>query len=129
MRIETTAAQAGHQIDAQTGAVAPPIHVSTTFERDADGEYSRGYTYSRRGNPTRGGLEAVLAELEGGSCAAAFSSGSAASAAVFQALSAGDHIIAPEDCYHPDTSGPCSATSSPAGAWRRPLPMSPTPSA
>lgn len=100
MRIETTAAQAGHQIDAQTGAVAPPIHVSTTFERDADGEYSRGYTYSRSGNPTRGSLEAVLAELEGGSCAAAFSSGSAASAAVFQALSAGDHIIAPDDCYH-----------------------------
>ena len=100
MRIETIAAQAGHHIDAQTGAVAPPIHVSTTFERGADGEYSGGYIYSRSGNPTRNSLENVFAQLEGGECAAAFSSGSAASAAVIQALSTGDHIVAPIDCYH-----------------------------
>ena len=104
MRIETVAAQAGHEIDAETGAVAPPIHVSTTFERDTDGEYSRGYVYSRSDNPTRGSLETVLADLERGECAAAFSSGSAASAAVFQALSAGDHIVAPDDCYHGTTA-------------------------
>ncbi len=103
-RIETIAAQAGHEIDAQTGAVMSPIHMSTTFERDADGEYSRGYVYSRSGNPTRSSLEDVLARLEGGECAAAFSSGSAASAAVIQALSAGDHIIAPNDCYHGTTA-------------------------
>ena len=55
-------------------------------------------------NPTRSSLETVLADLERGECAAAFSSGSAASAAVFQALSARDHIVAPDDCYHGTTA-------------------------
>ena len=50
---ETTAAQAGHHPDPATGAVAPPIYLSTTFERDPDGEYSRGFVYSRSDNPNR----------------------------------------------------------------------------
>ena len=100
MNFETIAAQAAHQIDAATGAVAPPIYLSTTFERDADGEYSRGFVYSRSDNPNRRALEECLTMLEGGTVAAAFGSGSAATAAVFQALSPGDHVIAPDDCYH-----------------------------
>ena len=104
MNFETIAAQAAHQIDAATGAVAPPIYLSTTFERDADGEYSRGFVYSRSDNPNRRALEQCLALLEGGeagnAATAAFASGSAATAAVFQALAPGDHIIAPDDCYH-----------------------------
>ena len=100
MNFETIAAQAAHQIDAATGAVAPPIYLSTTFERDADGEYSRGFVYSRSDNPNRRALEECLALLEGGAVSAAFGSGSAATAAVFQALSPGDHVIAPDDCYH-----------------------------
>ena len=104
MQFETIAAQAAHRIDAATGAVAPPIYLSTTFERDADGEYSRGFVYSRSDNPNRRALEQCLAMLEGGeegsAVAAAFGSGSAATAAVFQALSPGDHVIAPDDCYH-----------------------------
>ena len=104
MQFETIAAQAAHQIDPATGAVAPPIYLSTTFERDADGEYSRGFVYSRSDNPNRRALEQCLALLEGGAessaMAAAFASGSAATAAVFQALSPGDHVIAPDDCYH-----------------------------
>ena len=104
MRFETIAAQAAHQIDPATGAVAPPIYLSTTFERDADGEYSRGFVYSRSDNPNRRALEQCLALLEGGeessAMSAAFASGSAATAAVFQALSPGDHVIAPDDCYH-----------------------------
>ena len=101
---ETIAAQAAHQIDEATGAVSPPIYLSTTFERDADGEYSRGFVYSRADNPNRRALEQCLALLEGGetgnAATAAFSSGSAATAAVFQALASGDHVIAPDDCYH-----------------------------
>ena len=104
MNIETIAAQGGHQIDPATGAVAPPIYLSTTFERDPDGEYSRGFVYSRSDNPNRQSLEHLLALLEnddsGDAVAASFASGSAATATVFQALAPGDHVIAPDDCYH-----------------------------
>ncbi len=74
-RLETLAVHAGHGVDPATGAVTEPIHLSTTFERDADGGYPRGYLYSRNHNPNRNGLEAALAALEGGAGAAAFASG------------------------------------------------------
>lgn len=89
MRIETIAARAGHSIDPATGAVTPPIHLSTTFERDTDGGYPSGYVYARNDNPNRRSLEECVVSLEGGVAAAAFSSGSAATAAVFQSLSPG----------------------------------------
>ena len=100
MRIETLAVHAGHEIDPATGAVTPPIHLSTTFERGADGSYPRGYSYSRSANPNREALEKCLAALEGGAAATAFSSGSAATMTLFQALLPGDHVIAPSDVYH-----------------------------
>ncbi len=100
MKIETLAVHAAREADPGTGAIAPPIHLSTTFERDADGTYPRGYFYTRPGNPTRDSLERCLAILEGGAAAAAFSSGSAATAALFQALGPGDHVIVPHDAYY-----------------------------
>ena len=100
MRIETLAVHAGHEVDPATGAVTPPIHLSTTFERGVDGRYPRGYSYSRTANPNRGALEKCLAALEGGAAAATFSSGSAATMTLFQALAPGDHVIAPADVYH-----------------------------
>jgi cystathionine gamma-synthase len=100
IRIETLAVHAGHAVDAATGAVATPIHLSTTFERDAEGGYPHGYVYGRSANPTRSALEEALAALEGGEEAAAFGSGLAASSAVLQALAPGDHVIAPTDVYH-----------------------------
>jgi cystathionine gamma-synthase len=100
MRIETLAVHAGRRVDPATGAVAMPIHLSTTFERDPDGSYPRHHLYARNSNPTRDALEACLAALEGGAAAAAFSSGSAATAAIFQALAPGDHVVAPHDAYH-----------------------------
>src|SRR4051812_7697672 len=100
IRIETLAVHAGHAVDAATGAVATPIHMSTTFERDPDGEYPHGYIYGRSANPTRHALEQALAALEGGEDAAAFGSGLAAGSAVLQALAPGDHVIAPTDIYH-----------------------------
>src|SRR5262249_7358580 len=100
MKIETKAVHAGRHPDWGTGAVVPAIHPSTTFERHSDGSYPKGYAYIRDGNPNRAGLEAALAELEGGSTAAAFSSGSAATMAIFQALPSGSHVIAPEDLYY-----------------------------
>jgi cystathionine gamma-synthase len=100
MRVETLAVHAGHEVDAATGAVAAPIHLSTTFERDAEGNYPHGYIYGRSANPNRHALEVALAALEGGEEAAAFASGLAASSAVLQSLAAGDHVVAPTDVYH-----------------------------
>lgn len=100
MRIETLAVHAGRDVDPSTGAVTPPIHLSTTFRREADGSYRHGYVYARTGNPTRDALERCMASLEGGVAGAAFASGSAATASIFQALQAGDHVIAPADAYY-----------------------------
>ena len=98
--LETLAVHAGHAPDGATGAVAPPIHLATTFERAPDGSYPLGHMYARNSNPTRGQLEACMAELDGGVASAAFSSGQAAETAVFMALGPGAHVIAPLDVYH-----------------------------
>lgn len=99
MRIETIAVHAGHQSDASTGAVTPPIHMSTTFTREADGSYRAGYVYSRYSNPNRAALEQCLAQLEGGGAAATFASGSAATMSIVQALGPDAHVVAPDDAY------------------------------
>ncbi len=100
MRIETLAVHAGHTIDPATGAVSSPIHLSTTFERDAEGTYSRGFMYTRNNNPNREALEQGISALEGGAAAAAFASGTGASMAIFQAFAPGDHVLAHVDAYY-----------------------------
>ncbi len=100
MKIETIAVHSGRFVDTATGAVTPPIYLSTTFEREPGGEYPKGYNYTRSNNPNRESLEKCLAELESGEAAAAFSSGSAVSMSIFQTLSPGDHILACDDIYH-----------------------------
>lgn len=100
MKIETIAIHTGNKIDGNTRAAIQPITLSSTFERGEDGGYPGGFMYSRIDNPNRKSLENVVAKLEGAEDAAAFSSGNAAGAAVFQALGAGSHIIAPDDMYH-----------------------------
>jgi cystathionine gamma-synthase len=99
MKIETTAVHAGRSVDPTTGAVAVPIHLSSTFERTPEGDYPRGFSYSRENNPVRRSLEKCLAALEGGTEALAFSSGLAVATAVIQGLEPGDHIVAPSDVY------------------------------
>ena len=99
MRFETIAVHAGHDVDASTGAVTPAIHLSTTFLREADGSYRAGYLYSRYANPNRTALEQCLAALEGGAAASTFSSGSAATMTLIQALGPKSHVIAPDDAY------------------------------
>src|SRR6266513_5460109 len=100
MRIETLAVHAGHAIDPATGAVSAPIHLSTTFERDIEGTYSRGFMYTRNNNPNREALERGVSMLEGGEAAAAFGSGTAATMALFQTLAPGDHVLAHIDAYY-----------------------------
>jgi cystathionine gamma-synthase len=100
MRIETLAVHAGHAVDPATGAVNPPIYLTTTFARDAEGNLPHGFIYARSDNPTRRELERALAVLEGGEVAIAFASGMAATAAVFQSMLPGEHVIAPRDAYY-----------------------------
>jgi cystathionine gamma-synthase len=101
MRIETLAVHAGHEIDPATAAVTPAIHLSTTFARETQGEHT-GFLYSRYTNPNRAGWEKCLAALENGASAAAFSSGSAATMTVIQALGP-CHVILPDDAYFGST--------------------------
>lgn len=99
--LETLAIHAGGGPDESTGAVTPPIHLSTTFERSPAGDYPHGYVYTRSGNPNREALERTLAALEGGASAAAFASGSAAaSVALRSMLTPGDRLLVPDDMYH-----------------------------
>ncbi|HZN23302.1 MAG TPA: PLP-dependent transferase, partial [Burkholderiales bacterium] len=75
MRFETLAVHAAAEKDPATGAVAPPIHLSTTFEHGPAGEIPRGFMYIREGNPTGERLEEALAALDGGQAALALASG------------------------------------------------------
>jgi cystathionine gamma-synthase len=99
MKLETLAVHAGHVPDPATSAVTPPIHLSTTFERAADGSMPHGWVYSRYANPNRASLESCLTVLEGGAGAACFSSGNAATMTVLQTLAPGDHVVLPADAY------------------------------
>ncbi|HTU81025.1 MAG TPA: PLP-dependent transferase [Candidatus Acidoferrales bacterium] len=99
MRDETLAVRARRAGDGPLGDVVAPIHLSTAFERDPDGSFSRGYSYRRDGNPTCDALEASLKDLEGGADAIVFSSGMAAACAVVSSLAPGDVIVAARDLY------------------------------
>lgn len=101
MRFNTKQIHAGVTPDPSTGSILTPIYQSTTFVQDAVDEYlSKGYSYSRGGNPTVRALEKKLAELEGGADCACFATGMAAIQAVLEALlSAGDHVVVSDVAY------------------------------
>jgi cystathionine gamma-synthase len=94
----TQAVRAGLESDADTGAVVPPIQLSTTYAFRAFDD-KRAYDYSRSGNPTRDLLARALADLEGGVGAAVLASGMAAITLVGHLLPVGARIVAPHDCY------------------------------
>lgn len=94
----TQAVRAGLESDAATGAVVPPIHLSTTYAFHGFGE-KRSYDYSRSGNPTRDLLAKALADLEGGVGATVLATGMAAITLVGHLLPVGARIVAPHDCY------------------------------
>lgn len=98
--LATRAIHAGFQPDPATGAVNAPIYASSTFAQDGVGGLRGGFEYARTGNPTRSALEAVLAAVEDGIFARAFSSGMAASDCALRAvLRPGDHVVMPDDAY------------------------------
>jgi cystathionine gamma-synthase len=98
--LNTLCVHAAHSPDTAVGSIAEPIYLSTTFERDADGAYPRGYRYSREGTPNRAALEGCMAALEGGVGAVAFASGLAANMAVLELLRAGERLVAPREVYY-----------------------------
>ena len=99
---DTLFVHAGYTPDA-TGAVMPPIYLSSTYAQPAPGEHT-GYEYGRSGNPSRAALEKALAELEGGHTGLAFASGLGAMTTVLELLEAGSEVVAIDDLY--------------GGAWR-----------
>jgi cystathionine gamma-synthase len=99
MRFETIAVHATEP-DPVTGAVAPPIHLATTFTRDAELSLTGDFQYAREGGPTHAVLEAALTRLEGGAAALVFASGMAAGLAILQSLGSGDRVILPDDAYY-----------------------------
>jgi cystathionine gamma-synthase len=99
MRIETLAVHAGGEPDGETGAIAPPIHLSTTFEHPPDSNELAGFLYSRYANPTQDRLESALAALEGGAAAITYGSGMAAAVALFHSLPPGSHVLLADDIY------------------------------
>ena len=87
----------GHGADNSTGAVMPPIHLSSTFKQKSPGDFK--YEYSRTGNPTRDVLEKLLTEIENGTYAFAFSSGMAAISAITDSLGNNYSILSSDDVY------------------------------
>ncbi len=97
-KIESALIHGGIYGDPYTGAVNVPIYQTSTYEQPALGE-NRGWEYSRTGNPTRAALEALIAELEGGTAGFAFGSGLAAITAVLSLLKSGDKVLISGNVY------------------------------
>ncbi len=98
MRFETLAIHAGERPDKRFGAISAPIYQTSTFAFEDIGK-TRGFDYSRSGNPTRKTLESTIAGLEGGNAAFACATGMAAETTVAHLLKAGDHVICGDDVY------------------------------
>src|SRR5262245_29499583 len=99
LKPRTLAAQALGIVEPVTKAVVPPVHLATTFVRDADNQYRSGFGYGRPDNATTRQAEAVLTALEGGADALLFGSGMAAATAAVLALDPPAHIVAPQVMY------------------------------
>lgn len=99
LRPETVSVHIGNETDPATGAVAPPIHLATTFRHGPSGERIAGYEYQREGNPTNDRLRDALAALEGGEDAVTFASGMAAMNGLLECLPNGARVLIPDDCY------------------------------
>jgi cystathionine gamma-synthase len=98
MKFDTAAIHIGQEPDRETGAVIPPVYLTSTFAQLEPGQ-TRGYDYTRSGNPGFDRLGATLAHLEQAEYATVFSSGMAAVTAVISTLSSGDHVVAEENIY------------------------------
>ena len=97
-RFASRAIHAGQSADPSTGAIMTPIYATSTYVQESPGVH-KGYEYSRSQNPTRGALEACVADLENGSRGFAFASGLAATSTILELLASGSHVVAGDDLY------------------------------
>jgi cystathionine gamma-synthase len=96
----TRAIRVGQEFDPTTGAVVPPVYLTSTYVQDGIGGFRGGYEYSRGGNPTRTSLQTLLASIEGGSHAFSFASGLAAEDTLLRAvLAPGARVVMGNDVY------------------------------
>ena len=95
---ETTLTLAGQTVDDSFNSVVPPLYQSAIFQFDDVGE-TKGFDYTRSGNPTRASLEETLADLDGGAGAVACATGMAAVSTVTSLFDADAHLICAHDCY------------------------------
>lgn len=98
MKFATRAVHSGQEPDPVTGAIMPPIYMTSTYIQEAPGE-SKGYDYTRAGNPNFTILEKQLASLEGGKYATVFSAGLGALTGMISTLSQGDKVVAIDGLY------------------------------
>lgn len=95
---ETRAIHTGQPPDPATGSVIPPVYLTSTYAQEEVG-VTKGYEYSRTGNPTRRALEENIASLESGRYGLAFASGMAAITTLLLSLRPGDHVVLADDVY------------------------------
>ncbi len=98
MKFSTKAIHIGQEPDKETGAVIPPIYMTSTYAQEAPNKH-KGYDYTRAGNPNFTNLEATLASLEQGKVATVFSSGIGATTAIISSLSKDDKVVIADDLY------------------------------
>src|SRR5919199_2636146 len=97
LAFETIAVHAGQEPDELTGAIAPPIYQTATYQQDGVGRPRAGFEYARTQNPTRERFERAVAALEGGGAGIAFASGSATTAAIADLARPGQEIVVGDD--------------------------------
>jgi|TARA_B110000967_G_scaffold208307_1_gene260049 cystathionine beta-lyase len=98
MKFNTKTIHGGQQPEETTGAVMPPVFLTSTFAQSSPGKH-KGYGYARGANPTRTALENNFASIENGTHGFAFSSGMSAIDCVLRLLKPGDEIITGDDLY------------------------------
>lgn len=98
MKFSTKAIHIGQEPDKETGAVIPPIYMTSTYAQEAPNQH-QGYDYTRAGNPNFSNLEATLAALEQGKVATVFSSGIGATTALVSQLQQGNKVVIANDLY------------------------------
>lgn len=99
MKFNTKTIHGGQEHEPTTGAVMPPVYLTSTYAQETPGKPVGEYEYSRAANPTRTALENALASIENGVRGLAFSSGLAATDCILRGLKAGDEVIAMDDLY------------------------------
>ena len=99
-KLNTQLVRSGAEADPETGAIAPPIHLATTYLHSPDGIPEGGHLYQRQSNPTQSRLECALAQVESGEAALAYASGLGAASGLFQTLPKGTRVIFHKNIYY-----------------------------